>query len=694
MLYKFFNFMLSSLLLISVLPIPSSHADIYTTDELSLFEFDIPEVTAASRLPQLLTDAPASMTVITRSTIEASGARTLPDLLRLVPGMQVFMTGSNQQGAIYHGATDHHPSRMEVMIDGRSVYIPLLSTPVWETLAVAVEDIERVEIVRGSNAATHGSNAFMGAINFITRKPVLDNRVEVRAAGGSMNSRQLRASFSQNTPMGSYRLAVNHDENDGSKRFKDGLSRQFTHLSAQIAPTLVDSIDISLGYDQGDIVSGRLRSPDAYTANRRHTSDFQSLKWQRDLSSTTRLHMMLYRNRLRLNEAQPVAQDATKHQAGLINFTRRVMSLHPDLFSDQQIAEGLAAANPDGRLLAEHGDTRMTDAEVRVDFAPYARYRNSTALGFRHEQASSSMLFQDGRVSQEKMRVFNHGELQLNSHFTLNAGLLHEHASSDQHATSYRTTLLWKPQRHTTFRLGYSHSERSPSLLERERNYTIYRPFTTSPEALLINSVRSPDLHREQIQSKELGVYHLFDDTSHVDLRLFNEFISDGIHPWRRSGDRALMYANHAELRSKGVEVQYNRQLVHNLRLLMNYNYTDSQHNRWEQEQGRHFNPIGPLTPKHTASMMLHWKPNPDWNMSVTHYYMGRVHWGDNLQHVVIPSYNRTDLLLSRHWQLDHDQSFELSLTLQNLSGKHYQEFYPYNEFDRKTWVTARLIFR
>lgn len=691
---RFLQLSLSPLLLISTLYISVIQAAIDPTDELTLLGFDIPEVTAASRLPQLLTDAPASMTVITRSTIEASGARTLPDLLRLVPGMQVFMTGSNKQGATYHGATDHHPSRMEVMIDGRSVYIPLLSTPVWETLAVAVEDIERVEVVRGSNAATHGSNAFMGAINFITRKPLLDNRFEALGSVGSMSTRQMRASFSHDIPLGSYRLAVNYDKNNGTQRFRDGVSRQFAHFSAQMAPTLFDSIDISLGYDQGDIVSGRLRSPDAYTVNRRHRSDFQSLKWQRDLSSTTRLHMTLYRNRLTLEEAAPTSVDTAMHQAGLINLTRQMMSLHPDLFSDQQIAEGLATANPGGRFLAEHGHTRMSDAEMRIDFAPHARYRNSTALGLRHEQASSPMLFHNGRVSREKLRVFNHGELQLKRHFTLNAGLLHEHASSDQHATSYRGALLWKPQTQTSVRLGYSHSERLPSLLELERNYTIYRPFTSSPEILLVNSARSPNLRREQIQSKELGVYHLFDDTSHLDLRLFHEFINDGVHPWRRPVDRALMYANNAELRSKGIEIQYSRQLVHNLRLLMNYNFTDSRHNQWDQGEGGNANPAGPLTPRHTASMMLHWKPATDWNMSVTHYYMGRVHWADNLQHVVIPSYNRTDLLLSRHWAIDQDSRFELSLTLQNLSGKQYQEFYPYNEFDRRAWITARLMFR
>lgn len=135
------------------------------------FFVDIPEVTSATRMPQKLSEAPASMTVIDRTMIEASGLQTIPDLLRLVPGFQSYSINANTLGTTYHGASDDFPNRLEVMVDGRSVYLPLLSAVAWNTLGISLDDIERIEVVRGSNVPAQGSNAFFGSIDIITREP-------------------------------------------------------------------------------------------------------------------------------------------------------------------------------------------------------------------------------------------------------------------------------------------------------------------------------------------------------------------------------------------------------------------------------------------------------------------------------------------------------------------------------------------
>ena len=110
--------------------------DISEFTETDLFT-DIPEVVSATRLPQRLTEAPASITVIDREQINASGATRITDLFRLVPGMQVFHVTRNQSGVAYHGVSDNFPNRMEVMVDGRSIYLPLLSTVGWKPLALS-----------------------------------------------------------------------------------------------------------------------------------------------------------------------------------------------------------------------------------------------------------------------------------------------------------------------------------------------------------------------------------------------------------------------------------------------------------------------------------------------------------------------------------------------------------------------------
>jgi len=139
--------------------------------EEDLYFGSLPVVATVSRLPQPLRDAPGSVTVIDREMIRASGARGISDLLRLVPGFQVTPLNTEAPRVVYHGLSDEEYSpRVQVLIDGRSQYSPLFRGGVnWNTLPVAIEDIERIEVVRGSNSAAFGSNAFLGVINIITQ---------------------------------------------------------------------------------------------------------------------------------------------------------------------------------------------------------------------------------------------------------------------------------------------------------------------------------------------------------------------------------------------------------------------------------------------------------------------------------------------------------------------------------------------
>jgi len=214
------------------------------------FLVDIPEVTSATRLPQKLTETPASVSVIDRKTIIASGARTIPDLMRLVPGFQSFHAGANKFATTYHGASDDFPNRLEVMIDGRSVYLPLLATVDWTSLGISLEDIERIEVVRGSNVPTQGSNAFMGSINIITHEPAQLTGGHISVQGGSMDTRDLHLGYSDHLDQWSYHLSGGHEQNDGSDLYGDALKRDFLNFSASHTPSLTDTLWIQAGVDR------------------------------------------------------------------------------------------------------------------------------------------------------------------------------------------------------------------------------------------------------------------------------------------------------------------------------------------------------------------------------------------------------------------------------------------------------------
>jgi len=140
-----------------------------------LFFEDIPIVLTASRIAQSPLDAPVAVSVIDREMIRASGFTEIHDLLRLVPGFLVADWPEGSPVVARHGLGDAYDRRIKVMVDGRTVNRPLSGDTAWLDLPVRVDDIERVEVVRGANGAAYGVNAFDGVINIITRSPATED---------------------------------------------------------------------------------------------------------------------------------------------------------------------------------------------------------------------------------------------------------------------------------------------------------------------------------------------------------------------------------------------------------------------------------------------------------------------------------------------------------------------------------------
>ncbi len=128
------------------------------------------EVVTASRKSQDLLEVPAAAYVLTHDDIARSGATNLPDALRTVPGVQVARLSSGTWAVSVRGFNDRFSNKLQVLIDGRSIYSPLFAGVLWEGEPVPLADIERIEIIRGPGAAAWGANAVNGVINIITHK--------------------------------------------------------------------------------------------------------------------------------------------------------------------------------------------------------------------------------------------------------------------------------------------------------------------------------------------------------------------------------------------------------------------------------------------------------------------------------------------------------------------------------------------
>ncbi|MCK5229802.1 MAG: TonB-dependent receptor, partial [Desulfobulbaceae bacterium] len=146
-------------------------AEIVPTDmtELSLEELMNIEITSVSKKPEKLADAAAAVFVVTREDIRRSGVTSIPEALRMAPGINVARIDSNKWAVTSRGFNGRFANKLLVLIDGRSVYTPSFSGVHWEVIDIFLEDVDRIEVIRGPGATLWGANAVNGVINIITK---------------------------------------------------------------------------------------------------------------------------------------------------------------------------------------------------------------------------------------------------------------------------------------------------------------------------------------------------------------------------------------------------------------------------------------------------------------------------------------------------------------------------------------------
>jgi iron complex outermembrane receptor protein len=144
------------------------------------------EVTSVSKKEQKLSRVAAAIFVITKEDIRRSGATNIPDVLRVVPGLDVAQIDANSWAISACGLNEQFSDKLLVMIDGRSVYTPTFGGVYWDTLDVLLEHIERIEVVRGPSGTVWGANAVNGVINILTRKASETHGGLVVAGGGNL----------------------------------------------------------------------------------------------------------------------------------------------------------------------------------------------------------------------------------------------------------------------------------------------------------------------------------------------------------------------------------------------------------------------------------------------------------------------------------------------------------------------------
>jgi len=607
-----------------------------TTDPL-LDDLELPTVLSATRLKQAPAEVPGSMTVLDRQLIRASGARDIPEILRLVPGMMIGYRRGNQINVNYHGTNVTEARRLQVLVDGRSVYRPGFATVDWAEIPVAIEDIDRIEVFRGPNTAAYGANALMGVINIITRHPreAVGTTLKVTEGTRGVSDWLARQGFS--TENSQTRLTLSGMSDDGFDHFyddgdeyRDGKRLTRFNLSSAYQIDPQQSFEWQLAasetsrqgyYDYGPFLrplNPKRDTPGLYDAAiNAHMPDsdikgrdyaVQGL-WKTEFNPDHSLQVLGYaQHTQRLNawracDSPIVFMDELRQLYNANPYAARLVSgyfrfadyydmrsvLQRDLGSDYRPEYGdWAVAVQDRRNQLRDSEPACWDinhnmresryhAEIQDTLRLNEQLRVVSGASYRYDRVKSDTFF-GGALDNHIVQAFGNIEYRPHERWLFQAGGMYEDAQLVGDAFSPRLASHFFLSPFHSVRFVYSEAVRSPDMYENNVNWTYQISNLSGPvsgdQRYYATAIGPGNLKQEHMRSRELG----YNGTLHqaglsMDLRIFQEQITDMNSEPLKINDFNPNNDSSAEF--EGAEAQLDWQATYADRFRLTYAYVD-----------------------------------------------------------------------------------------------------------------------
>jgi iron complex outermembrane receptor protein len=617
------------------------------------FLAEIPTVFAASRLPQAAADSPVVTTVLDRETIRASGARDLVELFRLVPGFVVGYAGAGRPVAAYHGLSGQFSQRMQVLLDGRSLYAPYLFGGIdWNTLPVNLDDIERVEVLRGSNSATYGANALLGMVNIITRTGSQSAGSYVSTSVGSMGIADIAARFGRQTSRGGWRLSAGRRSDSGLSQRFDDRQLSYANLQGEWHPNQQDEIKLAVGANRNTLGIGLPRNAGDPERYENGSSAFGQLQWRRSLAPDN--EMSFGYSRTEDEGADQFFIPVTDKSGLLINYARHAVRNH---------------------------------LEYQQFFAVNNALRTSLGAEYDRESSSARQLFNTDAAQQRNMlRGYASMEWQPSDFWTLNAGGLVERDSLSGSHFAPRVVLNWKPDGINVFRAGYSQAFRTPSLFEQRSDWR----FVYLGEPIDVRYLSRGGLKPEWAQVVELSYLgNWWRLGLALDARLFHERITGLITQQRYQlpegtklsiDDGAFDLRNEGDATLTGLESQLQWRPNASQSLRVGLHVTQPRASVAY---------LAESTPGYGAHALATQQLSGRRNVSLAYYRIAPVRWiGESSK---VPGQQRVDMRLEQLFSLGKTRG-SVSLIGQALNGGQ-AEFNSNQWLPRRGWLTLELEY-
>jgi len=619
--------------------------------QLSLEDLMNITITSVSKKAQPLSDAPAAVFVITADDIRRSGATSIADALRMVPGLQVAKLDANKWAITSRGFNGRFANKLLVLMDGRSIYTPWFSGVFWETVDTMLEDIERIEVIRGPGASLWGANAVNGVINIITRKAqetqggLLAGTIGTEERG--IGALRYGTRIGKDTALRAYAKYINRDaavDATGHNTADDwhiysGGFRMDSQLSGR------DKLLLEGGLFDGETGAAttfpQLLPPFEQTLDAQddHRGYHLLTRWQRSFSDTADMALQFYYN-------------------------------YEDRFAS--VSRG-------------RGDTY--DLDFQHHFTAAKRHEIVWGLGYRyfHDKIDDNPDFFSMDPSQRGVSTFNtfvQDDISfLNKRLHFVVGSKFEYNDYTHLEIQPTGRILWKPAENHSLWVAVSRAVRTPSRGERDANVisTVLPPGTVpgAPLPAAITTLGSDNFTSESLTAYEMGYRFRAAHAFSLDVAAYYNDYSDlrsvmaglpsvAFAPTAPHLVIPFTIENRIDGQQYGLELSANWRPTDKIRLQAAYTYTlpDLKNETSSTMNGI----VGPdiENPRHQVSLRA--------GLDLWHNTTLDLWWRyvDNLGELV-DSYHTLDVRLG--WEPIPD--LEIAIVGQNLIENHHPEFVP-----------------
>jgi len=653
--------------------------------DLSLFDEPIPIVLSATRLAQPQTEAPATVTIIDRELIKLSGAKNIPELFRLVPGMHVAYFRGSDPVVAYQGLASEYPQGVQVLIDGRSVYSPLFGGVDWSNLPIMLEDIERIEVIRGANGSSFGSNAFQSVINISTSHAVQLSGIQVKSTLGERGYQRTLLRTGLALEDLNVRISASHTDDNGYRNNHDD-SRQDsinTRIDYQISP--YDTLQVNLAA-VNSLKQAKNPSTDSDPFDPARTFEESNYSLHAKWEHSTR---------------------DKQHFTSQFSYTEHT--------SKDEVRSIFDSGIPGvGNVLTQVDYSQYYDRydiEFEHQFQPFEKLRVSWGLGSRNDRVLLPLWTgTSNKLDNSLQRIFSNAEWRPLKQLIINVGALWEHHQLSGDELSPRLAVNYLPSIHHSFRLSASHATRVPAITEENFHADLTFESVATPGLLLTLPVlrSSKGLDAETVDSFELGYHGLFIqnklsldiklfrneydkliDTTDVDTPLYLSLAGTPTPPFTiDTGEELKLFNNLYYANINGYELELNYRPNKNNLLHVGYAYN---HVNVGQLDSRDIKNIQHSVPKDVFNILFaHTFDNKRW-LSAALYYTGSMEYLDsgNPQGPM----RRLDFNAGETFKFSNQQQLDITVSLQLALDKNKDFLREFN-LDNRAFIEVTYTLK